>query len=153
MPALINYFIFFADLFPFVSKIHYSSIKNLFMILYISISGAYFVPLVFDLIYSKVNKYNEILDTLLKEEIKEKNAHKFIDEVKTGKWIGIFERVVLVILLCINQFASIGFVIAAKSLARFKMMDNKIFSEYFLLGTLVSVIYSIVLFWCFNIIL
>ena len=75
---------------------------------------------------------------------------KFIDEVKTGKWIGILERILISIFLFSNQISSIGFVIAVKSLARFKMMENKIFSEYYLLGTLTSVLYTFVCYAVFQ---
>ena len=35
--------------------------------------------------------------------------------------------------------AAVGFVIAAKTLARFKQLDDRGFAEYYLLGTLASV--------------
>ena len=114
-----------------------------FEILYISLSGAFLIPLVLDCIYLKVKNYNDKLNKIIKKEISDVE-HDFIDEVKTGRWIGILERILIVIFLSINQIASIGFIIAVKSLARFKMLESKIFSEYYLLGTLISVAYTIV---------
>ena len=38
-----------------------------------------------------------------------------------------------------NATAAIGFVVAAKTLARFKQLDDRRFAEYYLLGTLASV--------------
>ena len=35
--------------------------------------------------------------------------------------------------------AAIGFVIAAKTIARFRLLDDRDFAEYYLLGTLASV--------------
>ena len=35
--------------------------------------------------------------------------------------------------------AAIGFVVAAKTLARFRQLDDRDFAEYYLLGTLASV--------------
>ena len=35
--------------------------------------------------------------------------------------------------------AAVGFVIAAKTIARFKQLDDRGFAEYYLLGTLASV--------------
>ena len=35
--------------------------------------------------------------------------------------------------------AAVGFVVAAKTLARFKQLDDRDFAEYYLLGTLASV--------------
>ena len=37
-----------------------------------------------------------------------------------------------------NQFGVIGFVLTAKSIARFKQMENKDFAEKYLIGTLTS---------------
>ena len=40
--------------------------------------------------------------------------------------------------------AAIGFVVAAKTLARFRLLDDRDFAEYYLLGTLGSVAVAIV---------
>lgn len=130
----------------------YEHLKEIFVITYVSFSGAYFIPLVFDIIYEKIYNYEKLLSETLKGEV-ERKSHAFIDEVKTGKWIGILERILIMIFLFINQFSSIGFIIAIKSLARFKLMENKIFSEYYLLGTLVSVVYTLIGFGVFNYVL
>lgn len=54
-----------------------------------------------------------------------------------GKLIGIMERwLVLTFILC-NQFESIGFLIAAKSILRFKDTDT-LKTEYVLIGTMLS---------------
>ena len=37
-----------------------------------------------------------------------------------------------------NQFGLIGFVLTAKSIARFKQMEDKNFAEKYLIGTLTS---------------
>ena len=37
-----------------------------------------------------------------------------------------------------NQFGVIGFVLTAKSIARFKQMENRNFAEKYLIGTLTS---------------
>ena len=123
----------------------YADLKILFVVLYVAFSGAYFIPLIFDIVYGKVSNYGEKLNYILKVGVEE-DEHSFIDEVKTGKWIGILERILILIFLFTNQLASIGIIIAVKSLARFKMMDNKIFSEYYLIGTLLSVVYTFVLY-------
>ena len=123
----------------------YTDLKVLFVVLYVAFSGAYFIPLIFDIVYGKVSNYGEKLNYILKVGVEE-DEHSFIDEVKTGKWIGILERILILIFLFTNQLASIGVIIAVKSLARFKMMDNKIFAEYYLIGTLLSVVYTFILF-------
>jgi len=118
-------------------------LKILFIILYVTFSGAYLVPLVLNLIYTKIPDYNQKLNNIIKSEIENSDEHKFIDEVGTGKWIGILERSLMLIFIFANQLAALGVVVTVKSLARFKMMDNKIFSEYYLLGTLLSVVYTV----------
>ncbi len=130
-------------------RIIYDNIRQIFVVLYISFSGAYFIPLIFDLVYEKIGYYPLMLNDILKVNEGPKSC-AFIDEVKTGKWIGIFERVMIMIFLFSNQLSSIGFVIAAKSLARFKLLENKIFAEYYLLGTLFSVVYSFVWYGIFQ---
>lgn len=55
-----------------------------------------------------------------------------------GRVIGILERVLIYFFVINSQFAAIGFVLAAKSFARFKDLDNRPFAEYVLIGTLLS---------------
>ena len=52
--------------------------------------------------------------------------------------IGAFERLLIVTFVLVNAIAAVGFVIAAKTLARFKQLDDRGFAEYYLLGTLAS---------------
>lgn len=63
---------------------------------------------------------------------------------RNGELIGKLERVVIVLLILFEQFAGIGFVLTAKSLARFKMFEDREFAERYLIGTLSSFIYAIV---------
>jgi membrane protein implicated in regulation of membrane protease activity len=58
---------------------------------------------------------------------------------KMGGRIGILERALVVMLTLSGGPGSIGFVIAAKTLARFKELDDQDFAERYLLGTLASV--------------
>ncbi len=61
-------------------------------------------------------------------------------------WIGILERLLILIFILASQFASIGFLIAAKSIFRFNdtREDGNIKAEYFLLGTLISFTLAII---------
>ena len=61
-----------------------------------------------------------------------------LEELKAGNIIGKLERIIIAILLLNNQFGVIGFVLTAKSIARFKQMENKNFAEKYLIGTLTS---------------
>lgn len=54
-----------------------------------------------------------------------------------GKWIGITERVLTLTFVLIEKFEPIGFLLAAKSIIRFKDTEGKK-SEYVLIGTLIS---------------
>ncbi len=61
----------------------------------------------------------------------------------SGEWIGILERVITLTLVLTGNFTAIAFVLTAKSIARFKELENKDFSEYYLLGTMGSVIAAV----------
>ena len=58
---------------------------------------------------------------------------------RVGEAIGIIERLLIVTFVLVGAEAAIGLVIAAKTLARFKQLDDRDFAEYYLLGTLASV--------------
>ena len=58
---------------------------------------------------------------------------------RVGEAIGILERLLIVTFVLVGAEAAIGLVIAAKTLARFKQLDDRDFAEYYLLGTLASV--------------
>lgn len=61
-------------------------------------------------------------------------------EYRRGRVIGIFERLIVLALLLQVQFSALGFVLAAKALARSKKLSNDDdFAEYFLIGTLASI--------------
>lgn len=80
------------------------------------------------------------------EEIKEEDGIKSLD--KAGRYIGIFERILVLTFIMTNNFSAIGFLIAAKSILRF---NNKSKSgarkqtEYVLIGTLMSFAFTIII--------
>lgn len=53
--------------------------------------------------------------------------------------IGMLERLLVYGFVLQGQYAAIGLILAAKSFARFKEMDERDFAEYVLIGTLLSV--------------
>jgi hypothetical protein len=63
---------------------------------------------------------------------------------RVGATIGILERILIVVFVLTGTEAAIGFVVAAKTLARFRLLDDRDFAEYYLLGTLASVAVAIV---------
>lgn len=61
-----------------------------------------------------------------------------------GKRIGQFERFLVTTLTVLDQYNAIAFVFAAKSIARFKKIEETpAFAEYYLAGTLASVSFGI----------
>lgn len=66
------------------------------------------------------------------------------EQSKAGSIIGKLERLVILTLGIMGLFSSIAIVITAKSLARFKQLENKEFAEKYLVGTLTSVLIAII---------
>ena len=57
-----------------------------------------------------------------------------------GKWIGIVERVIILIFVLLNQYSAIGLLVAAKGIIRFNEKDRpEIKTEYLVIGTLLSI--------------
>jgi len=67
---------------------------------------------------------------------------------EAGKWIGIFERILVFTFVISSHFEGIGFLIAAKSILRFndiKGHEARKEAEYILIGTLMSFSFSILI--------
>lgn len=67
---------------------------------------------------------------------------------EAGKWIGIFERILVLTFVLSNHYEGIGFLIAAKSVLRFNDIKGDHMrkeAEYVLIGTLMSFASSIVI--------
>lgn len=65
------------------------------------------------------------------------------DSNQVGKYIGIFERTIVLTLVLYGAWSAVGFVLAAKSIARFNELNNKEFAEYYLIGTLLSALIAV----------
>lgn len=61
-----------------------------------------------------------------------------------GSMIGKLERTITAILLLCNQYSAIGLVLTAKSIARFRQLENQGFAEKYLTGTLLSLSISLI---------
>lgn len=72
--------------------------------------------------------------------------HKYnsANENPRGRYIGILERILIVIFIVQNLFQGLALIIAMKTLTRFKQFEDKRFAEYYLIGTLLSLIIGIV---------
>lgn len=66
-----------------------------------------------------------------------------IENPKVGSYIGILERVIIFFLGIMSQYSAIGFVLTAKSVARYKQLEDQTFAEKYLVGTLLSTVISI----------
>lgn len=67
------------------------------------------------------------------------NNEKDTNEYRAGRFIGILERLILLLLFINGSIGAVGLVVAAKGLIRFTELKDKNFAEYFLLGTLLSI--------------
>ena len=65
---------------------------------------------------------------------------------RAGKYIGGLERLLTVALLALGQYGSIAIVFTAKSIARFRQLDDREFAEYYIFGTLLSIVTAVGVF-------
>ncbi|KAF0141093.1 MAG: hypothetical protein FD122_1745 [Stygiobacter sp.] len=66
-------------------------------------------------------------------------------ELNTGRIIGLLERIIIFIFVYNSQFESVGLVIAAKTIIRWKKLDEKEYAEYVIIGTLLSVLLAVII--------
>ena len=66
------------------------------------------------------------------------------EEQARGRIIGVLERALALTLILLGQFGALGLIVAAKALARFRGLDDRDFAEYFLIGTLASLLHAVV---------
>lgn len=67
------------------------------------------------------------------------------EDLQAGRTIGVLERWIVLLLALASQWSAIALVIGAKSIARFEDLKKRPFAEYFLVGTLASVLVAIAL--------
>ncbi|MEZ4386801.1 MAG: hypothetical protein R3D98_04365 [Candidatus Krumholzibacteriia bacterium] len=66
------------------------------------------------------------------------------DTARMGRTIGVLERALMLLLVSLGQWGAVGLVVAAKSLARFEALKERHFAEYYLIGTLTSLLIAAV---------
>lgn len=67
-------------------------------------------------------------------------------ELKAGRYIGGLERLLLLIFMVLQIYSAIPIIIALKTLARFKELENnRTFAEYYLIGNFLSMIFGVLL--------
>jgi hypothetical protein len=65
--------------------------------------------------------------------------------INVGRYIGGLERAIIAISLIAHSWEAIAAVIALKTIARFKELDKQIPAEYFLIGSLFSLLWAILI--------
>ena len=66
-------------------------------------------------------------------------------EYNTGRLIGLLERIFVFLFVLIGQYTAIGFILAAKGVARFQDFKSRTFAEYVLIGTLLSSLLAMII--------
>ena len=77
---------------------------------------------------------------VLKEFPLERNSEGF---KYAGAAIGFLERFLILTFILLGEYISIGLILTAKSITRFEELKDRKFSEYFLIGTLSSILFAI----------
>ncbi|MFW5918797.1 MAG: DUF3307 domain-containing protein [Halanaeroarchaeum sp.] len=66
------------------------------------------------------------------------------DDLEAGSLIGSLERWIVLLLGLVGRWEAVALVVGVKSIARFEELKKRAFAEYFLVGTLTSVLVAIV---------
>ena len=84
-------------------------------------------------------------DPSIHEQLSFTETAERLPEPGAGALIGTIERFLCIIFISLGQFAAIGLIYTAKSIARFeKIGKNPRFAEYYLIGTLYSILFVLV---------
>ncbi|MCQ9212543.1 MULTISPECIES: DUF3307 domain-containing protein [unclassified Streptococcus] len=95
-----------------------------------------------------ITKPTNVAFKLLFQKYQPKVSQKMDTISGAGAMIGLLERVVMGICILFYQFASIGLVFTAKSIARYnKISENPAFAEYYLIGSLFSILSVLIAAW------
>lgn len=96
---------------------------------------------------------NIIVRKVLERFSSSRQPHDFADNSRpdairkrwnTGAAIGVLERIFIVTLVLRHDYAAIGLVLTGKSLVRFQEFKSQEFAEYYLVGTLTSMLLSLI---------
>lgn len=76
---------------------------------------------------------------LMSYKPRESTSDIIVIDNKAGRRIGTMERIIMLMFIAMDQYAAMGLVLTAKSIARYdKITKDEKFAEYYLLGTLLS---------------
>lgn len=82
---------------------------------------------------------NYLIRTLLGKTESQEGPEIDLQTLRAGRSIGMLERWLLVLLLLCGYAEGLAFVLAMKSLVRFRQFEEPRFAEYYLLGTMYSI--------------
>lgn len=99
--------------------------------------------LYFPLIWWAGNRLCRLVFVLATVEVTSKGDAEEQQALKAGRYIGLFERLLVSIGIIIYQWEIIVAVIALKTVARYQELDDQITAEYFLVGSLVSLLWAV----------
>lgn len=134
---------------PFISDVYqkYSSFSFFYLL---SKTGFQKLNILFIGLFLVTNEVNNFIRFLLKninqtpiKKDSNNNEQDIIDikEFNAGRIIGILERILVYFFVLETQYTALGFILAAKSFARYKKItENQEFAEYVLIGTLLSIV-------------
>lgn len=88
---------------------------------------------------------NTIIRRILLESKSSNDEESDDAPLKNGRRIGFYERILYFIGIITQNWILISIVVALKTISRYKELDEQIKSEYFLIGSLLSLIYVIVI--------
>ncbi|MDP3306613.1 MAG: DUF3307 domain-containing protein [Erysipelotrichaceae bacterium] len=111
------------------------------------------ILVIFAIIYKPISYLIEIIITPLNSKENDGTIKKAEgnQEKNFGSLIGTLERITIVLLGLLNLWSSIAIVITAKSIARFKQLEDKDFAQKYLIGTLLSLSMTLLLLYIYSI--
>jgi len=99
--------------------------------------------LYFPLIWWAGNKLCRLVFTLATVEVSPKGHIQEENALQAGRYIGLFERLLISLGVIVDHWEIIVAVIALKTVARYQELDDQITAEYFLVGSLVSLLWAV----------
>lgn len=84
-------------------------------------------------------------NTIVRGVLPEREPESDTEDLEVGYLIGTLERWIILLLGLAGLWEAVAIVVAVESIARFEELKERAFAEYFLIGTLTSVLVAIVL--------
>lgn len=95
------------------------------------------------LVYLIISKPANIIYKIFFSKYKP-DCQEDVKKTAAGALIGTMERIAIAVAIIVQSYASIGLILTAKSIARYKKISEESeFAEYYLIGTLYSLIYTV----------